>query len=126
MLPMRCAARMIAALGEWNDERRQQGEPSLAIGIGLNYGLAVIGDVGSEHGLSFTVIGDTVNTANRLQGLTRTLHTAVVVAEALVSAVNSAPSPATMKLLAGLHDRGEQALRGRGGLVRVWTWGDPR
>jgi class 3 adenylate cyclase len=38
--------------------RAQAGEPSIAIGIGLNYGPAVIGDVGSEHSLSFTVIGD--------------------------------------------------------------------
>ena len=49
------------------------GDPPLAIGIGLNYGPAVIGDVGSAQSLSFTVIGDTVNTASRLQGLTRTL-----------------------------------------------------
>jgi adenylate cyclase len=37
------------------------------IGIGLNYGPAVLGDVGSEHSISFTVIGDTVNTPSRLR-----------------------------------------------------------
>ena len=37
---------------------------------GLNYGLAVLGDVGSEHIFSFSVIGDTVNTPSRLQRLT--------------------------------------------------------
>jgi class 3 adenylate cyclase len=58
---LRCAARMIAALDVWNGERKQQGEMPLAFGIGLNCGPAVIGDVGSEHSLSFTVIGDTVN-----------------------------------------------------------------
>ncbi|HJU17879.1 MAG TPA: adenylate/guanylate cyclase domain-containing protein [Stellaceae bacterium] len=69
-----CADRMLAALDIWNRERTRHGEPVLAIGLGLNYGPAVIGDVGSEHGLSFTVIGDMVNIAHRLQGLTRTLR----------------------------------------------------
>src|SRR6266852_6144258 len=68
---LKCAELMIAALAEWNIERGQQGEQKLAIGIGVYYGPAVIGDVGSEHSLSFTVIGDTVNTASRMQGLTR-------------------------------------------------------
>src|SRR6185437_11856837 len=40
-----CAGRMIAALGPWSEERQQRGEPPLTIGIGLNYGPAVIGDV---------------------------------------------------------------------------------
>jgi len=39
-------------------EREQAGEPPLAVGIGLNYGAAVIGDVGSEQSLAFSVIGD--------------------------------------------------------------------
>ncbi len=65
-------------------ERDGAGEPRLSIGIGLNYGPAVLGDVGSEQALSFTIIGDTVNTANRLQGLTRALATPLVAADAVV------------------------------------------
>ena len=65
---LRCANGMLAALDAWNAERAGRGEPALSIGIGLNYGPAVMGDVGSDQGLSFTVIGDTVNTASRLQG----------------------------------------------------------
>src|SRR5436305_4946443 len=87
-----CADLMIAALVEWNAERAAAGEAPLAIGIGLNYGPAVIGDVGSEHSLSFTVIGDTVNTANRLQGMTRNLDTPMVIGDALIEAVKEAPS----------------------------------
>jgi class 3 adenylate cyclase len=90
---LRCAERIIAALDVWNSERKEQGEMPIAFGIGLNCGPAVIGDVGSEHSLSFTVIGDTVNTSSRLQGLTRSLDTPLAVAEAVVDAINAAPTP---------------------------------
>ncbi len=86
---LRCADMMLAALECWNAEREARGEPRLAMGLGLNYGPAVLGDVGSEHSFSFTVIGDTVNTASRLQRLTRNLETPIVVGDPLVSAVKS-------------------------------------
>jgi adenylate cyclase len=118
---LRCADMMITTLDAWNSERLGQGEAPLAIGIGLNYGPAVIGDVGSEHSLSFTVIGDTVNTASRLQSLTRGLKTPLVVGDALVDAIRSGPCEAVAPLLDQLQDQGEQALRGRAGGVRIWT-----
>jgi adenylate cyclase len=123
---LRCAEMMLQALERWNGERVGDGETPLAIGIGLNYGAAVLGDVGSEHSMSFTVIGDTVNTASRLQGLTRSLGTPLVVGDALVRAV-AAMLPAAgaregaADLLGPLEDQGEQILRGRAGPVRIWT-----
>ncbi len=121
---LRCADLMIGAVADWNQERGRENEPPLAIGIGLNYGPAVVGDVGSEQSLSFTVIGDTVNTASRLQALTRNLGTPLVVGDPLVSAVRAA-SRGTAELIGQLQDRGEQLLRGRDGAIRVWTR-DPR
>ena len=120
---LRCAEMMLQALERWNGERVEGGEAPLAIGIGLNYGAAVLGDVGSEHSMSFTVIGDTVNTASRLQGLTRSLGTPLVVGDALIRAV-AAMLPAAAgaaDLLGPLEDQGEQILRGRAGPVRIWT-----
>ena len=120
---LRCAEMMLQALERWNGERVEGGEAPLAIGIGLNYGAAVLGDVGSEHSMSFTVIGDTVNTASRLQGLTRSLGTPLVVGDALIRAV-AAMLPAAAgaaDLLGPLADQGEQILRGRAGPVRIWT-----
>jgi adenylate cyclase len=116
---LRCADLMIAALSSWNDERRRNDEPPLAIGIGLNYGPTVIGDVGGGQSLSFTVIGDTVNTASRLQRLTRLLRTPLVVGDAVVSA--ALRSQGADALLAPLSDQGEQTLRGRSESVRIWT-----
>src|SRR5437764_3490857 len=118
---LRCADRMVAALGTWNAERVGRGQPPLAIGIGLNHGPAVVGDVGSEHSLSFTVIGDTVNTASRLQALTRSLETPLVAGGALVEAIAAAPTAEATELLERLQDQGEQVLRGRSGAVRIWT-----
>src|SRR6266851_6398606 len=113
---LNCADKMLEALDRWNTERL---EPPLAIGIGLNYGPAVLGDVGSEHSMSFTVIGDTVNTASRLQALTRTLETPLVAADAVIRAIEAAPESGSAVLLARLSDQGEQALRGRSGAVRI-------
>jgi len=118
---LRCANGMVAALAAWNAEREARDEPPLAIGIGVNYGPAVIGDVGSEHGLSFTVIGDTVNTASRLQGLTRSTGTPLVVGDALVRKIAAREEAAADALLRLLDDQGEQQLRGRAAPVRVWT-----
>lgn len=118
---LRCANGMLATLDAWNAERIEQGEPPLSIGIGLNYGPAVMGDVGSDQGLSFTVIGDTVNTASRLQSLTRELGTPLVVADALISNIDAAQPADAATLLGALTNRGEQSLRGRSGAVCVWT-----
>jgi hypothetical protein len=71
--------------------------------------------------LSSTVIGDTVNTASRLQGLTRTLETPLVVGDPLVTAVTRGPSGAAAVLAGQLQDYGEHALRGRAGAARIWT-----
>jgi adenylate cyclase len=118
---LECADMMLAALEVWNEERQAKGEKPLAIGIGLNYGPAVIGDVGTELSFSFTVIGDTVNTASRLQALSRSLETPLVVSDPLVRAVKEEPSETAAALVEELRDWGDQALRGREGTVRIWT-----
>jgi adenylate cyclase len=63
---MRAAIDMMEQMEGLNEKWRTQGRPELQIGIGLNYGEAFAGNIGSERRLEFTVIGDTVNTAHRL------------------------------------------------------------
>jgi adenylate cyclase len=118
---LQCAERMLQALERWNDERGTRNEPPLRIGIGLHYGPVVVGDVGSAHGMSFTLIGDTVNIASRLQGLTRDLATPLVVGDPLVRAVRPGSGGAAARQIRRLEDRGKHALRGRNELVRIWT-----
>jgi adenylate cyclase len=119
---LNCAVRMLNALADWNCEREAAGDPPLAMGIGINYGPAVFGDIGSEQSLAFSVIGDTVNTASRLQGLTRTLETPLVVADAVVAAVKANGEAKALAALPHLHDRGARELRGRTAPVKIWTW----
>ena len=116
-----CATRMIDALERWNEDRERAAEPRLAMGIGVNYGPAVLGDVGSKYSMSFTVIGDTVNTAARLQTLTRTLGTPLVVGDSLIAAVKALSPEISSELMEQMEDHGEHDLRGRTGPVRIWT-----
>jgi len=63
---LHAAVEMLDALAALNGKWRGEGRPELQVGIGLNYGEAFAGNIGSERRLEFTVIGDTVNTAARL------------------------------------------------------------
>ena len=118
---LRCAAGMLRELAAWNAERAAAGEPPLGIGIGLNYGPAVMGDVGSEQTLAFTVIGDTVNVASRLQSLTRELGTQLIVADPVLQQIGGGQPPPPDALPVALTEHGEHELRGRSGAVRIWT-----
>jgi len=63
---MAAAIDMMHELGDLNARWVAEGRPQLQHGIGLNFGEAFAGNIGSERRLEFTVIGDTVNTAARL------------------------------------------------------------
>ena len=61
------ALRLQRELGRWNEERREQGLPEVAARIAINSGPVVVGDVGSALRVDYTVLGDTVNVASRLE-----------------------------------------------------------
>ncbi len=61
------AARMIESVIAWNAERAAHGETPVAIRVGINTGNAVVGDIGSDQRVDYTVLGNTVNVAARLE-----------------------------------------------------------
>lgn len=68
---LRAALEMRDRMVLLNETLHQRGLPQLAIGIGIHTGEVLIGTIGSRMRLDYTVIGDTVNTASRIEGLTR-------------------------------------------------------
>jgi adenylate cyclase len=72
---------MFSRLEELNAKWREDGRPTLAVGVGLNTGLVNVGNMGSERRLAWTVMGDNVNLASRLEGLTKEYGVRLVVSE---------------------------------------------
>tara|TARA_R110000787_G_scaffold150694_3_gene264624 strand:- start:986 stop:2281 length:1296 start_codon:yes stop_codon:yes gene_type:complete len=81
-----CAISILEKLDAWSRERRARGRPAIRVGIGLHYGEAFVGVVGRESLLEFTVIGDTVNIAERIERLTRKFGADIAVSRAFADA----------------------------------------
>jgi len=114
-----CARGMLAALTAWNREREKEDQPPLRMGVGLHYGQAVLGDIGSARSMAFATVGDTINVASRLQGLTRDLGATIVASADFVAALDQ--EGADPALAAGLAAQGPRILRGRDHAIEVWA-----
>ncbi len=77
----RCAVEMMAALEELNRKWAEQERRTIAIGIGLNTGPVNVGNMGSEQRLAWTCMGDNVNLASRLEGMTKEYRNRVIISE---------------------------------------------
>lgn len=75
---------MMGRLAVLNARRAEAGEAPLAIGIGFSTGPTVVGNIGSARRLDYTVIGDTVNLASRLEGATKQYRAGVLLSEMTV------------------------------------------
>ena len=76
-----CALNSIHRLDELNKELRSKKYPNLEIGIGINTGDVSVGNMGSSVIQNYTVMGDTVNLASRLEGLTKEYGVKIIIGE---------------------------------------------
>jgi adenylate cyclase len=77
-----CAMQMVRNLDALNAKWEAEGRKRIAIGIGLNTGPVNVGNMGSPKRLAWTVMGDNVNLASRLEGMTKEYRTRIVISEA--------------------------------------------
>lgn len=112
-----CARQLVRGVGAWNRRRAEAGKGGMMIGIGLHYGRATLGNVGSDRRHEHTVVGETVNLASRIENLTRTLQSAILMSEAVVDAVRREGGG---ELLRGAVDKGLHEIRGHATPMRLW------
>ncbi len=113
---VRCALGMQRALERLNAEPVRDA-PELAMRIGVHTGTVVAGNVGSATRLKYTVIGDAVNVAARLESLNKELGTDILVSGATLARVPEGVARAT--------DHGEIVVKGRTEPVRVYAIDEP-
>ncbi|HOU77742.1 MAG TPA: adenylate/guanylate cyclase domain-containing protein, partial [Syntrophales bacterium] len=78
---VRAAIAMINALENWNRERVSQGKRPVKMGLGLNTDVIVSGNIGSPKRMDYTLIGDGVNLASRLESLCKRYHAQILISE---------------------------------------------
>lgn len=83
LLAVRSALKMQKILKKFNREQEENGKPVFKTGIGINYGLVTVGNIGTEKKMDYTVIGDMVNLASRMEGLTKYYKQSLIFSESI-------------------------------------------
>ena len=104
---------MQAAVRAYNVERQQKGRRPIAAGIGLHTGPLMLGVIGDQDRLEASLISDTVNTASRMEGLTKEFRVGIVASESTVHAVADAAER-------GIRRVGDVKVKGKSQPTRVY------
>lgn len=112
MNAIRAALGMRKALHQLREEWRQEERIPLFNGIGINYGELIAGDIGSQRRREYAVIGDAVNVASRVEGLTKKFGTDILITDSLYQVVKDEVEVVSV---------GEEEVRGRTGTVKLYS-----
>ena len=112
ILAVRCAQEMIAKLDEINESLRDMISQDIYVGIGINFGSIIAGNLGSEDKLSYSITGDAVNTAKRIESLTRKLPpNTILISETIYDKVHT---------MVPTEPLGEVRIKGKNKKVKVY------
>jgi adenylate cyclase len=114
---LRAAVGMREAMGALNQELAQAGLPPLKIGIGIHYGPVLAGNIGSAERMEYTVIGDTVNLASRVEALCKELSCDLL----LTHGVRECVDEEAEALIGRIEFVATHSVRGRQEPVRLYT-----
>jgi len=104
-LAARAALEMIEGLENLNKKWQSEGRPTLQIGVGINTGEMLFGNIGSDQRMDFTVIGDSVNLGSRLESSTKELHASIVISDATYQLIRDL---AQVRPLGEIHVKGKE------------------
>ena len=116
---VRAAIRMADTIAEENRRREGEARPYIGVRIGVHSGPAVAGNIGAPGRINYTLVGDTVNVAQRLEGLGREIDPDAPVI-LMISADCAEALPADLKAELDLESLGERELRGRAEQIAVF------
>jgi len=86
---VKAALEMQVALRKFNEAHINEGKPAFKTGIGVNYGVVTVGNIGSDKKMDYTIIGDAVNLGSRLEGLTKEYKQDVIFSESVFRKVKT-------------------------------------
>lgn len=102
---VRAAQRMLQELDRFNEDQAKKGGVHIRIGIGIHSGMVIAGNIGSDRKMEYTVIGDTVNIASRVQDLTKEFGVEIIITQGCYDGTQRAV-PA--RLLPPVHVKGKE------------------
>lgn len=105
---------MLRRLEHVNQRRVDEGQAPFAIGVGVHSGTAVVGNVGHERRLDYTAIGDTVNTAARLEASTKEIGAVLLASSVTVNLLSDELRERAMRI-------GDVTMKGKSRAVEVWA-----